>query len=564
MSYPALVRKVLSVIFGLIALFLFNFSPASAQSPYEINPPVTDGQVRFIQVSASITCQLTGINIFHRDRDCEGKLITQNERPLGLIGTAADFIGATYQQPASSSQFISSLRDDFGITKSAYAQQQEGFNALSQVQNMWSAIRNLSFIILVAFFVLIGFGIMLRFRIDPKTVMSIQNQLPKVVVAIVLISFSYAIAGLLVDAMWFGTYTSINILTNPANGMDQCGGDDPSGGANTRTSTSVATQGLLNNPIGYTTELFGDEGGCFGALDGISGLAKDLGFTIGDIMSRTLTEAMGLDTDEIDNCDTGWKQLGGILDVADCFENGLYKFIKYLIGIVAVMIFFFAIVFALFRLWFTLIRAYIYVILGTIFAPVWILMGLLPNSSLGFGRWLRYMIAHLMIFPTAALVIIAARTFAMNDSLNNSVDGQFFPPLVGNPNISDNMGILIAFGFLMIGPELLNMVREAVKSPPNKVISGAIQSGFAAGTKPGTAPARMIWKRMNAYDHHKGELGWLADKRQKLAENYTKSRVGRFFFSSNRDRYGEMIKRRAEKANSGGAKDTTTPGTGTT
>jgi hypothetical protein len=510
MSLPRILRTFLLFFFFLSIILLPQKS--FAQQSYNVNPEVTEGQVRFLQLSAGFACQLTGINIFSPEHDCKGNLIAQGERSLGLIGVASDLIGATYTQPASTGKYISTLSEDFGLTKKAYAQQSAGFDALAQVQEMWSAIRNLTFVILVAFFILIGFGIMLRFQIAPKTAMTVQNQLPKIVVAIILISFSYAIAGLLVDAMWFSTYTSINVLTNPENGLDQCGGDDPSGGSGNanRTTTSVVTQGLLNNPIGYTTELFGDEGGCFGSLDGISGLAKDLGFTVGDIVSRTAIEAMGLDTDNGDNCDTGWRSLGGVLDVKDCVEDGLFKFIKYLIGIIAVMIFFFAIVFALFRLWFTLIRAYIYVILGTVFAPVWILMGLLPNSSMGFTKWLRFMIAHLLVFPTAALIIIAARTFAVTDSVNNTVDGQFYPPLLGNPNISDNIGILIAFGFLMIGPELLNMVRDAVKSPPNKTISGAIQGGFGAGVGAGMAGPRFAWKRaMQPWDAHKQDAGFL-------------------------------------------------------
>lgn len=520
MSLPRILRAFLFSFFFLSVVLLPQKS--FAQQSYNVNPEVTDGQVRFLQLSAGFACQLTGINIFSPEHDCKGNLIAQGERSLGLIGVASDLIGATYTQPASTGKYISTLSEDFGLTKKVYAQQSAGFDALAQVQEMWSAIRNLTFVILVAFFILIGFGIMLRFQIAPKTAMTVQNQLPKIVVAIILISFSYAIAGLLVDAMWFSTYTSINVLTNPENGLDQCGADDPSGGSGNanRTTTSVVTQGLLNNPIGYTTELFGDEGGCFGSLDGISGLAKDLGFTVGDIVSRTAIEAMGLDTDNGDNCDTGWRSLGGALDVKDCVEDGLFKFIKYLIGIIAVMIFFFAIVFALFRLWFTLIRAYIYVILGTVFAPIWILMGLLPNSSMGFTKWLRFMIAHLMVFPTAALIIIAARTFAVTDSVNNTVDGQFYPPLLGNPNISDNIGILIAFGFLMIGPELLNMVRDAVKSPPNKTISGAIQGGFGAGVGAGMAGPRFAWKRaMQPWDVHKQDAGFL---RKRLVGDGTK------------------------------------------
>ena len=44
--------------------------------------------------------------------------------------------------------------------------------------------------------------IMFRMKINPQTVINIENALPRIVVAMLLITFSFAIAGFLIDMMY--------------------------------------------------------------------------------------------------------------------------------------------------------------------------------------------------------------------------------------------------------------------------------------------------------------------------------------------------------------------------
>jgi len=47
-----------------------------------------------------------------------------------------------------------------------------------------------------------AFMIMFRVRISPQTVITVQSALPKIIFTLILITFSYAIAGFLIDLMY--------------------------------------------------------------------------------------------------------------------------------------------------------------------------------------------------------------------------------------------------------------------------------------------------------------------------------------------------------------------------
>jgi len=509
-------KLFLLLTFGIVAIVtVFNFLLPNPQSstppqqireapqatsattpPYHVNTNLgkdqnTRAQVLLFDLSSALICQLAGINMINPSQGCVGidpitnKLgyVTQTNPNAsvqvgGVAIFASDMIGMMYTQPISSGDYIKYMASNFGVTKRSYAQvdQGVGFTTLSPIQGMWTKFRNLAYIALVVVFVLIGLGIMLRVKIDPKVVMSVQNQLPKVVVILVMITFSYAIAGLFVDSMWVTTYMGINLLTEEQECSDN---------ALSSTVTTVATRGILDNPIAYTTNLLGDEGGCFGPFDGISGLSAEIGRTAGDVVGRIVLEATGLNANLGDCGGSSWAGFFAKITDGDCYKQAFFGVIKYFIAILVTLIVLIAILIALFRLWFMLLRSFVYVILGTILGPFYILAGIKPQSTLGTGNWLRFMLSHLLTFPVAAFVLILARIFALNDGLNDPTASRtFIPPLVGNPNSMDNFGVLIAFGMILITPEILNMLRDALKSQPNKYATPAIVGGVGKGVRP--------------------------------------------------------------------------------
>ncbi|MCX6783854.1 MAG: hypothetical protein NT141_02195 [candidate division WWE3 bacterium] len=63
------------------------------------------------------------------------------------------------------------------------------------VLDLWKAFRNLAYLLFVIILVAFGFMVMFRHEIKPQTVITVQDALPKVVVCLLLITFSYPIAG---------------------------------------------------------------------------------------------------------------------------------------------------------------------------------------------------------------------------------------------------------------------------------------------------------------------------------------------------------------------------------
>jgi len=87
-----------------------------------------------------------------------------------------------------------------------------GYQTLGILQPWWERIRDASFTLLVLVTVITAFLIMFRVKISPQAVVTIQSFLPKLIITIILITFSYAIAGFLVDLMYVVYTLAIKIL----------------------------------------------------------------------------------------------------------------------------------------------------------------------------------------------------------------------------------------------------------------------------------------------------------------------------------------------------------------
>ncbi len=74
-----------------------------------------------------------------------------------------------------------------------------GFSPSGVILTYWKACRNLAYALLTAVLVVFGFMIMMRKSIEPRVTMTISNALPRIAAALVMITFSFAISGLIID-----------------------------------------------------------------------------------------------------------------------------------------------------------------------------------------------------------------------------------------------------------------------------------------------------------------------------------------------------------------------------
>ncbi len=514
-------------IITIVALFLLAFTTTvcfplqktyaqsapqsqSQQTLNEFRIPDTDStvpknthaytQILLIDILSAITCQLTGIDPVMPSQPCIGfnpltgkfgaaqQRIEDKPQLGGALGVLAQQIGVLYQKPASSKTYFDYLSANFGIVKPAYAQQTNcnslnnsafgyGYCGLNPIFEIWKLARDFAYALLVIAFVVLALGIMLRFKIDARTVMTLQNQIPRVIIAIILITFSYAIAGVMVDLMWTVTYMGMDAITSASSAKVCLNGTNP-------PISNAAQQYLLETPLRYVDSIFADDCNSLLGSKGLIMLANDTGGAIGNIITDLIFNAFGSNFNAASS-DCSFTNIG------DCFKKGIALIISLIIKLIVVI----TLIITLIRLWFNLLKTVVLFIVYALEGPIYIVFGLLPGRPLGFEKWLRLIFAHLVPFPLVAWALTFARVLSASYSVSipnpNTV---FVPPLIGNPNMN-NFGILLAFGLILITPGIPDTIKERLKVPGGKM-GGMIRGGLAGGGAVVAASTGAGWKRM--------------------------------------------------------------------
>ncbi|HVZ67782.1 MAG TPA: hypothetical protein VG917_06015 [Patescibacteria group bacterium] len=478
----------------LLALLILLFVPlvgskAFAQVNYKINANAdvpqdfhTYTQSVFIEIGSAITCQIAGIDPTNPNGKCLG--IDPDTHKIGyvnggggLIGITGNMIAMTFDIPVSSTQYTKDLADHFGIAKKAYAQETGiGFNGLKFLLPLWETFRNIVYIFFVFIFVIIGLGIMFRVKIDPRTVMTIQNQIPKIIIAIVLVTFSYAIAGFLIDLMYVFMYLIFNIF---APHIGNVGGLNP-----------VDLQG--SNPLGAVGALGGIKI-AFGAASGIGGIIASLfDNTTGRVIASIVSGILGAGVGSIGSVGFG-TLIGAGLGVLGGAVLGS-KIFGVIGGLIAFIVISAAILTALFRLWFQLLKAYVSLLINIVLAPFWIAAGLIPNSTVSFSTWIRDVMGNLAPFPATLVLLLFGKVFIENFG-SDSASHSFVPPFIGNPGNPNAFGALVGVGIILLSPNVVNLVRQAIKAPQGKMFDG-IKTSLGVGASLANAPISGVGKRL--------------------------------------------------------------------
>ena len=134
----------------------------------------------------------------------------------GAYGSIISLVGDMYgSPPASVETYVADVMHDMkiNVAQPAYAQGVGlGFSALNPILAVWKMFRNLAYFGFVVIFLVIGFMIMFRQKIGSQAVVTAEQAIPKIVIALVLVTFSYAIAGFLIDIMYLSMYLIAGLL----------------------------------------------------------------------------------------------------------------------------------------------------------------------------------------------------------------------------------------------------------------------------------------------------------------------------------------------------------------
>lgn len=531
------------LLFALLLLFFFfaffskatlaqspaiepSQQPAKTSYPLNTNPDVpqnfhTYSQSVLIELLAGTACMIGGVDVLSSDGKCLGidpitrKLgYSSSENSIGLIGMMGNLIGSTYNLPASSGIYVQYLASNFGVTRTSYAEFGTGigFEGLKPVLGIWKVLRNLSYTAFILIFILIGLGIMFRINIDARAVMTIQNQLPKIVLALILITLSYAIAGFLIDMMYLSIYLIVNLFN----------------------SQGLATVNNMSNPINAVGSLGGIHGIATPAAEGLVGVIKEIfegtfggtlsklvQTTLGTLLSGTAARGIGSLLGGVVGGAAGGALLGTIIGSAIGLAYGS-NILHMVAGVIVYLVLVVAILQALFRTWFLLVKAYIFIFLDVIFAPFFIMAGLLPGSpGGGFGSWIRSLLGNLAGFPTVLTLFLVGS--AVQAQLKDGVEfGNFIPPLVGSPGSDSvkSIGSLIGLGIILIMPESVTIAKGIFKSPERKLAS-AVWQPIGASTGALSSPIKGAWGSVWGEDRT-GKKKYLSEKFDSLGRGVFK------------------------------------------
>jgi hypothetical protein len=381
---------------------------------------------------------------------------------LGIPGILIGGISEIYTHPAASgSENIQRTMAKLNLAQPVSAQG-VGFTTTSALNFLWSASRNTAYLIMVILLVASGFLIMFRVKVNPQTVVSIQLMIPKLIVTLVLVTFSFAISGLIIDLI----YLIIGFLLAAF------------------SQTGVFSGTSLENAVGLFT------GPNFRLI-----LAYFIVPTILTLLASAAIIALGFASASVTSVLGITAAIGGTIAA--------------LITIILLV----AICWILFKLYWMLLKSYVQLLLQIIIGPWQIMLGILPGQA-GFSTWFRNMISLASVFVVTPMMLLFTMVFwspftnvfaefvTTNDitalegifaplGIINSGGGEFpILPVVGGGGAI--FSFIIGYACLALTPKIADMVRDALKVPafkygnaigqPLGLVRGPAQAGASAYT----------------------------------------------------------------------------------
>ncbi len=504
-------KKVLLVIvvfFIVISLFLHFFNRDKPKLTYDpikknreeiyktINDPkllktpqgkLTSGIIRFF------TCKMVGEACTNNPNDANKNF------DKSFFGLLTKLIATPLvNPPASGTMWVYNGLQNAGFIPKTYAATGIGFGSIKPLTAVWSALRDIAYLLLVLVIISIGFMIMFRMKLNPQTVISLENSLPKIVIALIIITFSFPIAGFLIDLM----YVSIAIIVSTLG---------PAAGYSADTITArqeffIAAgpwqlfEGINAGHYGVWAVMWDLPNALLNLVPVIGEAIKYVGFFIGaffvwgwifhnvvDPLAKFITSFAPAQFSA-----SFFTLISATFDVRNFVEQAIKLplqlfalvfsimlaanvIIPLLIGVLIL----FTVIFIFFRLFFLLFSAYIKLLLYIAISPITLLLEAIPGQS-AFAGWIRNLLSQLIVFPTIVALILFSVILMENASSGNLLQ----PPFLFGID-SRSFGLILGFFFLFMIPDVVKVVQQILVPKPGPLEQAAGIGVFFGGTKAG-------------------------------------------------------------------------------
>ena len=314
-----------------------------------------------------------------------------------VAGGLMYLIGQMYATPpASTATYVADVMNSAHIATPAYAQGL-GFAALDPILALWKTFRNIAYLFFVIIFIVIGFMIMFRNKVNGADITA-QQAIPSIIVSLIFVTFSYAIAGFMIDLMYLIMFLMVGLF-----------------------DTAMTNGGQI---IDYNI------------------------LQIGAMLFS------GVGTSFSNNIDIVTNMLAGLVST----ENFGTDILGVIGGITLSLVLAVAVIIGTFKLFFELLRSYANVIVSTVIAPITLMMGAIPGKNV-FTPWIRNLAGNLAAFPAVLFVVILYNQFT---ELGSGTDGGFMPPFLLGRGQNGAIASLMGLALILALPEIVKEVKTAV------------------------------------------------------------------------------------------------------
>lgn len=244
-----------------------------------------------------------------------------------------------------------------------------GYEYLSslKISDLWDKVRNVCYVFFVVILIVAGFMIMFRQKIGGQVAITIYNTIPNVIIGLVLVTFSFAIVGLILDV----GAMALNLIKG------FFGYADPSA-----YTTLESPFRLLEGGRRAATYV-----NAFGEGYGQTSLAE-----------AARLSALGSSNDPI---------VAGFNSMVSGFIGGLVGMI---IALVVLVLFTFAAI----KVFITVFKAFLAIIFDTILGPIYITMAVIPGKESARTEWLNRVVKNVAVFPVVFFMVNLPGYFMAN------------------------------------------------------------------------------------------------------------------------------------------------------
>jgi hypothetical protein len=284
----------------------------------------------------------------------------------GVLGLAEDGVYAMYESQPSVNVYAHLAKEwvpGYQDSTSVYAEidtgpYDSGYKELlnAGIVDLWAQVRNVTYVFFILIFIIVGFMIMFRSKIGGQTLVTLGNTLPNIIVALIGVTFSFAIAGIIIDIGGAIMVILVDI---------------------------VETAGGFENPV--TLESFGSIFKTFGGI-----FQLDIN---PNPQARGFLSLFGAGL--------------GAAGIASAIAAGAITFLSGMgiVGLAIVLAILGVVTVGVIKVLITLIKAYLGIIVNVITGPLQIALSAIPGKGKSFVNWMLSIARNVLIYPITFAIL---------------------------------------------------------------------------------------------------------------------------------------------------------------